>query len=83
MAGDLDQVSQAIGVLQGQMASMETSSKENTKVIFDKLETIHIEQTNQKVNTTKISMRVGFIAAILTLGVVEGVRFYAKTHWGN
>jgi hypothetical protein len=83
VAGDLDQVSQAIGVLQGKISSMETSSKEDTKLIFAKLEKIHIEQTNQKINTAKLSIKMGFITAVLTLGVVEGVRFYLRSHGGS
>ena len=40
-------------------------------------------KTNQKINTAKLSMKVGFFASVLALGLIEGARFYAKTHWGN
>ena len=77
--GGLDEVSRSIGVLEGKVGSIEKTQK----AIFDKLEVIHVEQTNQKVNTAKISIKMGIVTAILTLGLIEGVKFYIKTHWGS
>ena len=75
----MDEVSQAIGKLQGQVEGLGDSVEK----IADKLDIMHTEQTNQKINTAKLSMKVGFFASVLALGLIEGARFYAKTHWGN
>ena len=75
----MDEVSQAIGKLQGKMEGVEASVGK----IVAKLDVMHTEQTNQKINTAKLSIKMGFITAVLTLGVVEGVRFYIKSHGGS
>lgn len=75
----MDEVSKAIGQLQGEMKGVVSSVDK----VFEKLDTMHTEQTNQKIDTTRITVKMSFIVAVLTLGIIEGVRFYAKTHWGN
>lgn len=77
--GELDEVSRSIGLLQGKVESVESSQK----AIFEKLETIHAEQTNQKVHTAKLSGKVGFVTAIVTYGLFEGMRLYIRSNGGN
>lgn len=81
--GDLDEVSRLIGLLQGKVEGIETTVRANNTVIFKKLDDIHTEQTNNKITTAKISIKMGIITAVLTLGLIEGVKFYAKSHWGH
>jgi archaellum component FlaC len=72
----LDEVSQAIGKLQGKVEGMEKTQND----IVDKLELIHNEQTGQKIETAKISGKVGFFSAIATFGAIEGFRYWIKSH---
>ncbi len=75
----MDEVSKAIGQLQGEMKGIVSSVEK----VFEKLDTMHTEQTNQKIDTTRLTVKVTLITAILTYGVAKGLEIYAKTHWGN
>lgn len=77
--GELDEVSRSIGKLQGKMEGIESTQT----AIFNKLETIHAEQTNQKVHTAKLSSKVGFFTAIITYGIFEGIRYWMRSHGVN
>lgn len=81
--GDLDEVSAAIGRLQGKVGSIEQTQK----AIFGKLETIHAEQMTNKINTTveitKLSGKVGLVTAVVTYGLAEGLKLYFKSHGGQ
>ena len=76
---EMDEVSRSIGKLQGKVEGIEKTQT----AIFDKLELIHAEQTNQKVTTAKLSSKVGFTTAIITYGLFEGIRLYMRSHNGQ
>ena len=79
MAGEMDEVSKAIGKLQGKMEGMVDSHK----VIFVKLENIHADLTNQKVNTAKLAGKIGFMTSIVTYGIIKGIGVYIKSQGGT
>ena len=72
----LDEVSKAIGKMEGQIENLDKAND----TIFIKLDAILKEQTNQKISATKITVRVGLITAIMCFGLMEGVRYWVRGH---
>lgn len=77
MPSKIDEVSRAIGEIQGKVEGFETSQA----AIFRKLEEIHAEQVNQKVQNAKMAVKMGLFSAVATLGVMKGVEMYLKTYF--
>lgn len=82
---DLDEVSQAIGKLQGKMDAIADSQKQrmdtiedSQKVIFKKLDEIRKDFANQKVDVATLSGKVGLVTAVITYGLFEGILKYIK-----
>ena len=75
----LDEVSRVIGELQGNVANLQLSHTSTNRAIFDKLDIIQAEQVTQKVDASKVSVKMSLITAIVVFGFVEGVRYYIKT----
>ena len=70
----IDDVSKSIGKMEGKIENLESANV----TIFSKLDAILLEQTNQKISTTKLTLRVGLITAIMCFGVIEGVKYYFR-----
>jgi uncharacterized protein YoxC len=80
---EMDEVSRSIGKLQGKVEGIEKSQT----AIFTKLEVMHKDQIKQKIYSTteitRLSGKIGFVTAIITFGVFEGVRLWIRTHNGQ
>jgi tRNA(Ile2) C34 agmatinyltransferase TiaS len=78
-ANGLDDISEAIGSLKSSVDSLDKTQL----AIWGEIKDLRGDVTKQKLKTAKTSGSMGVVAAIATLGVVEGIRYWFRTQAGN